>query len=199
MGSEAAPTVAPSGIAGTGIASPSLVQIASHDNEGSAVAPPPPPETWGAYQKKGQEQSGVVAMLDLLIADVDKDMQEGGVDEKNVQAEYEEFMEDSQTKRAQDSKSIADKEGTKADLEARMQKMAGEHKSTMKQAYATATSLKDLHLECDWLLSSFEARKEARAGEADSLKKAKAVLSGADYSLMQWGSTRTMRLRGASQ
>ena len=31
----------------------------------------------------------------------------------------------------------------------------------------------------------YEVRKEARAGEIDAIKKAKAVLSGADYSLLQ--------------
>merc|ERR1719362_2834599 len=77
LGSEAAPTVAPSGIAGTGITalqevSPVFAQVSSHMAIRSIVAPPPPPETWGAYQKKGQEQSGVVAMMDLLVADLDK-------------------------------------------------------------------------------------------------------------------------------
>merc|ERR1719428_2722869 len=50
---------------------------------------------------------------------------------------------------------------------------------------AKAEFIKDLHLECDWLISNFQVRKEARAGEIDSLKKAKAVLSGADYSFLQ--------------
>jgi len=156
----------------------------------------PPPETWGAYQKKGQEQSGVTAMMDMLIADVSKDMQESEVEEKNAQEAYEGFMQDSKNKRAQDSKSLAGKEGTKAEMEARLQKLIGENKNTVKRDYATATALKDLHLECDWLLSAFEARKEARAGEVDSLKKAKAVLSGADYSLVQRAA---IHLRGASQ
>lgn len=40
------------------------------------AAPPPPPETFGAYSKKGQESSGVIAMIDLLIADLDKEMQQ---------------------------------------------------------------------------------------------------------------------------
>merc|ERR1712087_336366 len=193
MGSEAAPTTAPSGIAGTGITylqQPSMfVQVSSHK-----AAPAPPPETWGAYQKKGQETTGVIAMIDLLVADVDKDMQEGSVDENSAQEEYETLMQDSQTKRAQDSKTIAAKEGLKADLEERLQKASGERKSTGKEAYSTAESLKDLHLECDWLLSSFEVRKEARAGEVDSLQKSKAVLSGADYSLIQ--NSVTSRLRG---
>jgi len=191
-GSEAAPTVAPSGIAGTGITY--FAQVSSHD--GDKVAPAPPPETWGAYQKKGGAHNGVTAMLDLLVADVDKEMQTSKVDEKNAQSEYETFMSDSQAKRAQDSKSVADKEGMKADAEARLEKMQGEHKATTKEAYNTATTIKDLHLECDWLLSSFEARKEARAGEVDSLNKAKAVLSGADYSLLQSRRERK-QLRGA--
>jgi len=189
MGSEAAPTVAPSGIAGTGITY--FAQVSAHNSD--KVAPPPPPETWGAYQKKGQEHSGVLAMLDLLVADLDKEMQTASVDEKNAQSEYETFMSDSQAKRAGDSKAVADKEGMKADSEARVAKLGAEHKATTKEAYNTATTIKDLHLECDWLLSSFEARKEARAGEVDSLKKAKAVLSGADYSLLQSGGTKLLR------
>merc|ERR1719444_134262 len=63
--------------------------------------------------------------------------------------------------------------------------MSKEKKSTQMEAMSTAETLKDLHLECDWLISNFEARKSARAGEVDSLKKAKAVLSGAGYSLLQ--------------
>jgi len=195
MGSEAAPTVAPSGIAGTGITY--FAQVSSHSAARDLVAPPPPPETWGAYQKKGQEHNGVTAMMDLLIADLDKEMQTMGVDEKNAQSEYETFMADSQEKRALDSKSVADKEGMKAAAEARVQKLGAEHKATVKEAYGTATTIKDLHLECDWLLGSYEARKEARAGEVDSLKKAKAVLSGADYSLLQ--AARTKQLRGSME
>merc|ERR1719484_123340 len=32
----------------------------------SGVAPPPPPETFGAYAKKGEESGGVIGMLDLM-------------------------------------------------------------------------------------------------------------------------------------
>merc|ERR1712129_457412 len=106
------------------------------------------------------------------------------------------LMSDSQAKRAGDSQSIADKEGVKAELEARLQKLGSEHKAIGQEAYATATTIKDLHLECDWLLSSFQVRKEARAGEVESLKNAKAVLSGADYALVQ-RSSQAKQLRGA--
>merc|ERR1719379_1494491 len=73
------------------------------------VAPPPPPETFGAYAKKGGESGGVINMMDMMIADLDKEIQEIEVDEKNAQEEYEQFIADSAKKRAEDSKAIEDK------------------------------------------------------------------------------------------
>merc|ERR1719166_715852 len=54
MSGTAAPTEAPGGIAGTGIAV--LAEVSSHDQQGAA--PPPPPEPFGAYQKKIRGQHG---------------------------------------------------------------------------------------------------------------------------------------------
>merc|ERR1719388_86293 len=86
------------------------------------VAPPPPPETFGAYAKKGGESGGVINMMDTMIADLDKEIQEIEVDEKNAQEEYEQLLKDSAEKRANDAKAIEDKESAKADLEARLLK-----------------------------------------------------------------------------
>merc|ERR1711972_363561 len=160
--------------------------MGSHDN----VAPPPPPETWDAYTKKGEEHTGVVEMLNMLRADLDKEIQETEVNEKEAQSEYETFMADSAAKRAADTKSIAMKEAQKADLGAEVEKLSAENAATMKEAMATAEYIKDLHLDCDWLIANFQARKDARAGEVESLKNAKAVLSGADYALVQTRSAR---------
>jgi hypothetical protein len=55
---------------------------------------------------------------------------------------------------------------------------------------ATEKYIGNLHGECDWLLKYFDVRKEARTGEIDALGKAKAVLNGADYSLVQTKSTK---------
>merc|ERR1719432_365512 len=103
-------------------------------------------------------------------------------------------MAESSEKRTIDSKTLADKESAKADLESKALKLKEEETATMKEVLATAETLKNLHMECDWLVSNFEVRKEARAGEVDALKKAKAVLSGADYSLIETGRS---NLRGA--
>merc|ERR1719235_2655622 len=65
MGGTLAPTAAPGGIAGTGITV--LADVSEHN-----VAKPPPPEAPGAYKKKSEESGGVIAMIDLLVKDLDK-------------------------------------------------------------------------------------------------------------------------------
>merc|ERR1719207_143245 len=180
-GGTLAPTEAPGGIAGTGIG---FMQVSAH-KQVSDGAPPPPPETWDAYSKKSQESNGVMAMMDMLVADLDKEMQEMEFEEKDAQGEYEKFTREAAEKRVTDSKSITDKEAAKADAEALVEKESQEKTDNMKKMMATMEFLKGLHADCDWLLQNFDVRKEARAGEVDALKKAKAVLSGADFSLVQ--------------
>merc|ERR1719326_2311022 len=145
-------------------------------------APPPPPEAVGAYQKKGQESNGVLVMMDALVADLDKEIQELTAEENDAQKEYEHFIQDSADKRAADSKSLSEKEGAKADLEIEMEKTTQEKKAKLAEEMAKAEYLSDVHKECDWLLQNYGVRKDARDGEIESLKNAKAVLSGADYS-----------------
>merc|ERR1719463_659103 len=72
MGGTLAPTNPPAGIAGTGIG---LVQ--------DQVAPPPPPEANLAYKKR-EEGGGVIAMIDLLKADLEKQIPEMELVEKDA-------------------------------------------------------------------------------------------------------------------
>merc|ERR1719203_927241 len=124
-------------------------------------------------------------MIDLLIKDLDKEMTEAETDEKNSQADYETMMKDSAGKRTTDSKALSQKSSAKADTESALQDTSAHLKDMSRELMATDKYIASLHSECDWLLQYFDARKEARAGEIDSLKRAKAVLSGADFSLLQ--------------
>merc|ERR1712139_588370 len=85
-GGTLAPTVAPGGIAGTGV----TVFLQTSRKE----APPPPPETFGAYAKKSEESGGVIAMMDLLIKDLEKETQEATLEENDAQSEYETMVKD---------------------------------------------------------------------------------------------------------
>jgi len=180
MGGTLAPTDAPGGIAGTGVTL--LAQIQD--------APPPPPETAGAYKKKGEESGGVIAMIDMLIKDLDTEMTESETNERLNQEDYEQLMSDSADKRAQDAKSIEEKEGAKADLTAQLTEDTETNTATGKELMATVEYIGSLHGECDWLIKYYDVRKEARTGEIDAIKKAKAVLSGADFSFVQVSSHR---------
>merc|ERR1719277_1353968 len=94
-------------------------------------------------------------------------------------------MRDSAERRVADSQALADKTAQKASLEQDLAALKDEHAATTSELAATLEYISSLHAECDWLLKYFDVRKEARNGEIDSLRNAKAVLSGADYSLVQ--------------
>merc|ERR1719359_1530393 len=149
MGGTLAPTAAPGGIAGTGVAV--LLQIRAHKD-----APAPPPETFGAYSKKSEESGGVLAMLDSMVADLDKEMQVAEVEEKDAQADYEDMMKDSKEKRAADSKSLTEKEAAKAALEEDLESHTDAKATSSSELMATEEYIMSLHNTCDWLLKYFD-------------------------------------------
>merc|ERR1712050_508830 len=144
------------GIAGTGVTV--FAQVFTHRHK---AAPAPPPSTWGAYATKSQENTGVIAMIDLLIKDLAKEMTEAKTAETDAQADYEQMMSDSAAKRTVDSKSLTEKGSAKADTEAKLQAHASTKASSGKELMATMKYISSLHAECDWLLQYFDVRKEA--------------------------------------
>jgi len=194
MGGTLAPTEAPGGIAGSGIEAIQLEDASEAEDDtyssleakmNAKEAPPPPPSTGGAYKKKGEESGGVIAMMDAMKADVEKETQEIEFAEKDAQEEYEEMTKDASEKRASNSKAIAEKTGVMAELEAQLQKAKDDKMATGKELMGSKEYLQEVHDDCDWLLEKYDIRKEARANEVEAMKKAKAVLQGADYSLLQ--------------
>merc|ERR1719188_726039 len=112
------------------------------------VSPGPPPETFGAYSKKNEEHGGVVAMMDLLISDLDKEMTELETQEKADQTTYEKFIAEAAEKRADDSKSAEQKTSEKAEAEASLVKLEQKLKDNTKENYLKDTELKELHQDC---------------------------------------------------
>merc|ERR1719356_1367005 len=122
-------------------------------------------------------------------------MTEAETEEKDAQADYETLMADAGNKRTTDSKALTDKEAAKAQGEESLPQETANKKDLSVQLMETTQVIMNLHAECDWLLKYFDVRKAARTEEIESLDKAKAVLSGADYSLLQ--QTKRVALRGA--
>merc|ERR1719271_839696 len=164
---------AQTGIAGTG------VTVLTQDG----VAPPPPPATAGAYKKK--DAGGPTALIQKLANELKMEIQSNEMEEKQAQKDYEELMAESASKRAADSKTITEKETQKAGLEGDLGMAKKDKKATATDLMSLGEYVATLHGDCDFLLKNFDVRKEARSGEIDAIGKAKAVLSGADYSLLQ--------------
>jgi DNA repair exonuclease SbcCD ATPase subunit len=167
---------------------PKLYKEEALDQESSGQAPATP----GAYEKKGEESTGVIAMLDLIIGDVTKENTVMEQEEKDAQADYEQFTADAATKRGEDSKSVEDKSSAKADAESNLETIMEDTKRTNDATVALEQTIMALHADCDFLLQNYDMRKGARSGEVDALKKAKAVLSGADFALLQTASMHTI-------
>jgi len=169
-------TEAPVMIAGT--TQTVFVQFRAHVRK---AAPPPPPDTWGAYQKKDGKSNGVIALMDMLMKELQGDVTEATHDEETSQKDYERLMGDSQASRAQNVESITDKEGAKADMDVKVEQTKQQKASQETELGNVKQYILQLHASCDFLVSNYDLRKAARSSELESLANAKSVLSGADF------------------
>jgi len=145
------------------------------------IEQPEAPETFGAYEKKSEKSGGVMALMDMITKELESEMKDAEYDEKTAQTEYAELMADSQDSRAQDTKSITEKDTAKATLESKLISAKESKTLSVEKLTENANYIFDLHSSCDFIMESFDMRKEARTNEMESLKNAKAVLAGAVY------------------
>jgi len=100
-------------------------------------------------------------------------------------------------KEAEEARKKREAEKAKAEAEASKGEHTDTKTATETELMETKQVLVDVHKDCDWLLLKYEERKEARTNEIDALKKAKDVLKGADYSLLQVTGKQTRMLKAA--
>jgi len=154
-----------------------FVQIRAHAYD----APPPPPETWGAYQKKDGKSNGVMALMDMLTKELKGDIVEAEHTEETSQKDYERLMADSTKTRAQNVKSITDKEDAKSDMDTKIEQAKSKKASDEITLADVKQYLAQLHASCDFLIENYDTRKAARETELASLANGRSVLSGASF------------------
>jgi chromosome segregation ATPase len=152
-----------------------FVQVARH------LQMPEAPET-GSYEKKTEKSGGVMALMDMMIGDLKASLAQAEHEEKTAGAEYTELMSDSQATRASDTKAITDKSAAKAEMESSLVTLKENKALTDDTLVNVHNYIMELHGSCDFILENFQLRADARTNEIESLKNAKAVLSGASYS-----------------
>jgi len=159
-----------------------FVQVKAHDEDDTDVAPLEMPDApaFVSY-KKSEKSAGVIGLMDMMVKEIATDMKDAEYEEKTSQSDYAKLMKESEETRTANSKGIVTKTASKAEVEAKLE-LAKEAKTAVDTDLSLiATTIADLHVQCDFLLQNFDLRKEARANEVESLKTAKAILSGADF------------------
>jgi len=168
------------------VAGARTVLIQKHVQKKESLAqdlPEGQPDTWaeGGRKTKGQKGSSVMALMDMLSNDLNKDTEALQHDEKVAQGDYERLSADLGAQVAESTKAKA--EATTSKTTAEEDKVDAGSSLAMKQGELEDINktVADLHTQCDFILSAFEERKSARETEINGLTKAKAILAGAKF------------------
>lgn len=143
------------------------------------AAAPPPPEGFKEY-KKNEGASGVLGMIQEIVNDSKRIVQEATKGEQDAQTAYEEFIADTTKAIANRQRSITNKSSTKAQAEEDKASANGSLKGTLKELEKLSSYNGELHQSCDFVIKNFEIRQSARDQEVEALQQAKSILSGAD-------------------
>jgi len=144
-----------------------------------------PEATFSSKGSRKGESKGIVSLMNMLIEDLEDEIKNGTKDEVDAQLEFEKAME--VAKKLKDSL-----EEKKTNLEEtiakREEEKVEEHRLkgiNLNDKTAELDYKAQIKPDCDWIISSFEARAKAREGEMNGLQSAKEYLAGAKPSLLQ--------------
>merc|ERR1719326_292995 len=147
-------------------------------------APPPPPSTFeGAYGGAQRESKGILQIMELVKDDVKADIEKAEKEEKEAEEAHEKLMEDIKTSIEDEEAAIADAESTIADAEDEMANQQKIRETKHKSLASTMESIQAAIPGCTFISVNFQIRIKNRQLEIDGLKKAKAILGGASFSL----------------
>lgn len=146
-------------------------------------APPPPPPTWeGAYMGATSDSTGILAILQMVLEDIEKDISKAKSEEKAANAEYLDFKQLSTDEIKSDTQTITSLKERKAD------KVLDKSDTTKERATAKGTLTAFLSAiaakasgGCDYFAVNYKLRVENRQIELDGLTKAKAYLQGGEF------------------
>jgi len=131
---------------------------------------------------KNQKAGGVMSLIMDLIGEA-KILEETAVsDEQNAQKAYAELVSVTNAGVKDKSRAVIDNAEQKAKVDGEKSVAEDDHAAVGDDLQVLASTLGDLHAQCDFILKNFDARQSARAAEIEALGQVKAVLSGANFS-----------------
>merc|ERR1719235_1569813 len=169
-------------LAAIGYGKPSLLQLKSVRRSGEEPNPDNEPEKFaGEYGGKQSEGAGIVGILEMINEDIEKEMGKATEEEAAAQKEYENLKAES----VESINALNKKKATLQQDEAATDKDIADteavHFDTESEKNATVAYVEELKGSCDWVLNTFDTRKEQRDSEISGLQDAKSILGGAGY------------------
>lgn len=152
------------------LAPPSLVQMSLLQGRSS-------PKGFSAYQVQSESGKHILSMLDVIVADLDRDQKAFDSQEADAQAGYEKITKDAQELREEGALHAAQRSNVKASLQKRYETLDRKGVTTSDEKFGVDMYVAGLKRDCTFLLENFEDRKSARARQLESLGRSQKVLT----------------------
>merc|ERR1719265_1322735 len=162
-----------------GLAFAQTATRASQPEVTAGEAPPPPPTTWAEpYGGNKGESNGIQSLLEMVHADVEKDIRTATEEEKDAKADYENFKTNTEDLIKSLNSEKSNLEGEVGDAEQAVVDAKSTRTDKKKVLDDTMAFLRSIATSCDYMAVNFELRKANREAEIDGLIEAGASLEG---------------------
>merc|ERR1719159_415964 len=155
-------------------------RIAEHAGSGApGEAPPPPPSTFNEpYGGNKGASNGIQSILEMVKADVEKDIKTATAEEEKAKTDYDNFKSDTEALIKSLESEKANLEGEVGDAETAVVDAKSTRKDKKTVLDDTMAFLRSIAPSCDYMAVNFELRKANREAEIDGLIEAGASLQG---------------------
>jgi DNA repair exonuclease SbcCD ATPase subunit len=138
-----------------------------------------PDATFADKGARKNESKGIVSILTMLKEDLEDEIKNGIKDEAANQVEYEKQMAAAKKLLESLEERKVNLESDKAKTEEKKEAEEGKLAENQENLAINEEYKKSITPDCDWMLNSFQERRDKRAAEMNGLVKAKEFLSGA--------------------
>jgi peptidoglycan hydrolase CwlO-like protein len=138
----------------------------------------PPETTFSSSDSRKSETGGILAILEMLVEDLEKEMAEGRADDADAQDKYLEQTGALQESLDAQEQAKANTETELGDLEEKMSSYEKHLDEKKADKSAEDDTEKSLNTDCEWVKTHFKSRREKRKTEIQGLVDAKAFLAG---------------------
>jgi hypothetical protein len=134
------------------------------------------PDTPDVYVHK--ESGGVIGLMNQLKEEIAADMKEAQINEKHSSSDYTKVMHEAAVSRANDVKTLNVKNAQHAELSEQKQNSEELLALTKQEVLNIIQYLRQLDIECTFLMKNFESRHDSRVGEESGLENAETIVTG---------------------